>query len=254
MKISCIIIDDEQHAINVTSHFCQKIPNLEIRETFTDPTAAVAFVDEHGNEIDLVFLDIEMPRFSGIDFLKKYSFRNVILVTAYTDYAVESYQYGVVDYLLKPYSFDRFCIAVNKVFEKKQINNKISTPIEEKPANLYLKLGRNKHVKLLHSEIIYILGASNYSVIGTVTDQIVVPLRLQKYAHLLPIDSFPRVHKSHIIHMDYFESLDGKIIKLKATDRTFFLGPSYKQEFLKILKMKYPSGSDWTSTDTNTNY
>lgn len=223
--INCIIIDDEQHAIDVTNHYCGRVADLDVRATFTDPTAAVAYIKAHGEDIDLIFLDIEMPRFSGIDFLKTYNLKNVILVTAYSEFALDSYEYGVVDYLLKPFSFDRFCLAVSKVFDKEEEVNEF----------LYLKLDRKKYIKIMYTEIKYIQGAQNYSVIYTVTEQIVVPFRLQELHNLLSPERFPRIHKSFIIHMDYFEILDGKTIKLTATDRHLFLGPTYKQDFLKII-------------------
>ncbi|MBL1408210.1 LytR/AlgR family response regulator transcription factor [Sphingobacterium faecale] len=237
MMINCIIIDDEQHAIDVTKHYCGRVADLDVRSTFTDPTAAVAYIEANGEAIDLVFLDIEMPRFSGLDFLKAYDLKNVVLVTAYSDFALDSYRYGVVDYLLKPFSFERFCLAINKVSEKIERNKKVSEDVEKEPRSLCLKLDRQKYVKLAYEDIKYIQAAQNYSVIYTMTEQIIVPFRLQEVQKLLPSERFPRIHKSHIIHMDYFEILDGKTIKLKATDRHLLLGPTYKQEFLKIINI-----------------
>lgn len=236
--ISCIIIDDEQHAIEVTSSFCKKIPYLDIIGEFTDPAEAASFIDVHRDNIDLVFLDIEMPRFSGIDFLKAYRFTNVILVTAYTDYALDSYQYGVVDYLLKPFSFDRFSLAVNKVYEKQPKKSNVAENLKEESDFIYLKTDRKKYVKLAYAEICYITGAKNHSVIRTTTEEIVVSLRLKEVEPLLPANRFYRVHKSHIIHIDYFEYLDGDHIKMKTVDRTFPLGNTYKDGFLTLLKQQ----------------
>src|SRR5690606_33605047 len=124
---------------------------------------AVSFIDSYSDKIDLVFLDIEMPRLSGIDFLKAYSFPNVIMVTAYSNFALDSYQYGVVVYLLKPFSFDRFSMAINKVRERQEKNKAISKKTQEEESHiLYLKTTRKKYIKLKHAEIKYIQGAENY--------------------------------------------------------------------------------------------
>lgn len=237
--IRCIIIDDEKHAIEVTSSFCQKIPYLEIIGTFTVPADAVAYIDLNRSSIDLVFLDIEMPQFSGIDFLKAYSFPNVIMVTAYADFALESYQYGVVDYLLKPFSFDRFSIAIAKIY-KKYLNAEIPAGnfTEQRSNVLYLKTERNKYIKLDYEDIKYIEGASNFSVIHTATpfmETVVTTKGLKDLEEQLPRECFQRIHKSYIINMDCFESLEGYSITLRDTDKKLMVGASYRKNFIDFI-------------------
>lgn len=234
--IRCLIIDDEQHAIDVIRTYCRRIPYLEVLGEFTDPREAVAFLDAESHSVDLVFLDIEMPRFSGIDFLKAYTFPNVILITAYTEYALESYQYGVVDYLLKPVAFERFSTAVKRVHERQQ--SKIMTYRRENPSkdSIYVKTDRYKIEKVALQDIVYIQGAKNFSVIRTINGEIVSSLRLKELEELLPGERFVRIHKSYIIHMDYLEALEGKNIQLKNVDRKFVIGGAYKPDFLRIIE------------------
>lgn len=234
--IRCLIIDDEQHAIDVIRTYCRRIPYLEVLGEFTDPREAVAFLDAESHSVDLVFLDIEMPRFSGIDFLKAYTFPNVILITAYTEYALESYQYGVVDYLLKPVAFERFSTAVKRVHERQQ--SKIMTYRRENPSkdSIYVKTDRYKIEKVALQDIVYIQGAKNFSVIRTTDREIVSSLRLKELEELLPGERFVRIHKSYIIHMDYLEALEGKNIQLKNVDRKFVIGGAYKPDFLRIIE------------------
>lgn len=234
--IRCLIIDDEQHAIDVIRTYCRRIPYLEVLGEFTDPREAVAYLDAESHSVDLVFLDIEMPRFSGIDFLKAYTFPNVILITAYTEYALESYQYGVVDYLLKPVAFERFSTAVKRVHERQQ--SKIMAYRRENPSkdSIYVKTDRYKIEKVALQDIVYIQGAKNFSVIRTTDREIVSSLRLKELEELLPGERFVRIHKSYIIHMDYLEALEGKNIQLKNVDRKFVIGGAYKPDFLRIIE------------------
>lgn len=239
--ISCIIIDDEEPAMEVVRNFCKKIPYLDVIGTFSDPLEAVSFIDLYADKIDLVFLDIEMPRFSGIDFLKAYRFAHVILVTAYTDYALSSYEYAVADYLHKPFSFDRFSMAVTKVYERQQKSKGTSNDNKKEESEaLYLKIERKKYIKLAYTEIKYIEGAKNFTIIKTLKEEIVTSLRLKELEQLLPANRFLRIHKCHIINMDHFESLDGNSIRLKATDERLQLGATYGQDFLKYISKGYP--------------
>lgn len=234
--IRCIIIDDEQHAIDVIRTYCRRIPYIEVLGEFTDPREAVAFLDAQSDNVDLVFLDIEMPRFSGIDFLKAYTFPNVILVTAYTEYALESYQYGVVDYLLKPVAFERFSTAVKRVHERQQ--SKITANRRESPSkdSIYVKTDRYKIEKVALQDIVYIQGAQNFSVIRTTNREIVASLRLKELEEQLPDERFVRIHKSHIIHMDYLEAREGKNVRLKNVDRKLQVGEAYKIDFLRLIE------------------
>lgn len=240
--ISCIIIDDQQHAIDVVENYCERIPYLNIIDRFTDPLEASKFISLNIDKIDLVFLDIEMPRFSGMDLLKAYTLPNVILATGNPDFALSSYEYGVVDYLLKPYSFDRFSQAVHKVYEK--IRNNTNTSIrphsdkEDDDEYMFVKTERNKYVKVVFKDIINITKAENYSVFKTTKGIIVSNFTLTELEKKLANKNCVRVHNSHIINMDYFEFLDGNKIQLKKADKELELGNKYKPNFIKLIEHK----------------
>lgn len=243
--IKYIVIDNEEHAHEVIRNFCKKIPYLDLIAEFNDPIKAALFIDSYKDTIDLVFLDIEMPQFSGIDFLKAYTFPNVIMVTAYSNFALDSYQYGVADYLLKPFSFDRFSLAINKVRERQQKDKAISkNQQDEESRKLYLKTARNTFIKLPHTEIKHIQGAKNYAVIQTTTTAIVASERLHQLEQLLPSDSFLRIHKSFIINLDHFECLNGNSIQLKGTAECLPLGSTYRQGFLDYINKQIRSTAE----------
>lgn len=235
-KIKSIIIDDEQHAVEVIEHFCKKIPYLEIVGQFTDPMEATEFIGLKKDRIDLVFLDMQMPRFSGMDFLKTYAFPNVILATAHSDYALPSYEYGVVDYLLKPFSFERFSLAVSKVYERTQKN--VPRPAEEGIGAFVLKTERNKYTRINYSDILYVKGAKNYSVLKTITGDQLIPSRLKTLENQLPSDLFLRIHKSYIINLTHFHSLEGNILKLKNTESKLTVSPHYRPFLLSAFNIK----------------
>lgn len=233
--IKCVIIDDEQHAIDLIRSFCDKIPYLHVIGEFNDPLQAVPFIDK--NEVDLVFLDINMQTISGMDFLKLYQISNVILVTAYPEYALDSYEYGVIDYLLKPIAFDRFVSAVQKVLnnKRKSIADINTGEASNDKAHFYIKTDRDKTIKLNVAEVKYIEGLKNYICIHTVKDKIITLLNMKSMQDNLPADRFIRVQKSYIINLDYFDSIEGNMIRLVDTDEAIPLGNTYKIDFLEVL-------------------
>lgn len=239
--IKCIIIDDQQHAIDVVENYCERIPYLNIIDRFTDPLEASKYISQNIDNIDLVFLDIEMPRLSGMDLLKAYTLPHVILATGNPDFALSSYEYGVVDYLLKPYSFERFSKAVHKVYEKinKNINSSTKPHIYTKEDEyMFVKTERNKYVKVIFKDIIYIERANNYSLFKTTKGIVISNYSLLDLEVNLVNKNCVRVHRSYIINMDYFEFLDANKIQLKKADKDLELGNKYKPDFIKLIEHK----------------
>lgn len=230
--INCVIIDDEQHSIDLIRSFCEKIPYLNVSAEFSEPLAASSFLDS--NPIDLIFLDINMPTISGIDFIKLYKLSNVILITAYSEYALDSYEYGVIDYLLKPISFDRFLNATQKALnlKRKTITQNLKS---NETSFFYVKTDRGKFVKLNFTDIKYIEGLKNYILICTTNDKIITLLNMKSMEEKLPQRSFIRVHKSYIINWDFFDSIEGNMIRIANVDQTIPLGSTYKPSFLETL-------------------
>lgn len=232
--INCIIIDDEQHSIDLIRNFCVKIPYLNVIEEFINPIEASSYLASH--QVDLIFLDINMPKISGIDFIKLHKQTNVILITAYSEYALDSYDYGVIDYLLKPISFDRFLNATNKVLNITPKN--ISQKSQSNDAQyFYVKTDRGKFIKLNFKDIKYIEGLKNYILICTINDKIITLLNMKSIEEKLPSNSFIRVHKSYIINWEYFDSIDGNTIRIAEANLTIPLGNTYRPAFIEKLNM-----------------
>lgn len=233
--IKCIIIDDEQHSIDLIKNFCSRIPYIELIGEFNDPLLAIPFIASHA--IDIIFLDINMQSLSGIEFIKLYKPNNVIFITAYAEYALDSYEFGVIDYLLKPISFERFLAATQKV-----LNIKLKEIIGRSDGNqtqkeyFYVKTDREKYIKLNYKEIVYIEGLKNYISIHTTQDNIITLLNMKSIEDFLPKNTFIRVHKSYIINLDFFESIEGNKIRLSTVNDEISLGKTYRSTFLQKLE------------------
>jgi len=234
VKVRCIIIDDEPLAITLIEAHIAKIPNLEVIATCNN--ALDGFEALKSNEVDLMFLDIQMPLLTGIEFLKSLSNPpKVIFTTAYREYAIESYELDVVDYLLKPISFDRFFKAINKYF--KTVESKYTTEIdnsekEQNPDFIYVNVNK-KHYKVLFSEILYAESLKDYVQIHTKEKTIVTKDKISDFEQKLP-EHFIRTHRSYIVNMDKITAYTSHDVELGALEIP--IGVSYKKQLLKILK------------------
>lgn len=195
-QISCIAVDDEPSALRILEAFSKKVPQLDMLKTFRNPLEALSFLNF--NKVDLIFLDINMPDISGIDFIKSLSNPPaIILTTAYSNFAVESYNYEVLDYLLKPIPFPRFLKAVNKLFER-SITHKVVDTIEDQI--IVLKdSGTTYYVD--PREITHLEAMGNYVKVFTETQTIIIKSSLQNFIDENPIKYLIRVHKSYAVNM-----------------------------------------------------
>ncbi|MEL6559329.1 MAG: LytTR family DNA-binding domain-containing protein [Bacteroidota bacterium] len=236
MPINCIIIDDEPLAIQVLETHLKEIPDVAILATFQNPVKALDHLKTE--KVDLIFLDIQMPLLTGIDFLKSTSdLPGVIFTTAFRNYAIESYELDVIDYLLKPISFTRLFKAVNKF--KSQRNLPVSTPSQDQftaAVNDHIYVNANKKfVKVLFNDILYIESMKDYIKIHTVSNQVVTKDKLSAFEEKLP-DHFIRLHRSFLVNMreiTAFTAMDVEIGKKEIP-----IGNSYKQYVLEKLKEK----------------
>lgn len=233
--LSCIVVDDEQYAIDVLAHFIKETPALKLLATFTDPREAMNWTTE--NNADIVFLDINMPKLSGLDmarYLKDQSM--VILCSAYSEYGVESYNHDVVDYLLKPVEYPRFLQAIKKARElSAQKTEKRPTP--ELDFILISTEGRNRMLKINHSEIYYLSAAKNYLDIH-LRDQVVKTLMPLKEAEAkLPHGKFIRVHNSYLVATDKIKYLDNYTIVLQHCPEPIPISASYRKQVLELLNV-----------------
>lgn len=234
MELKALIIDDEPLAQDVIKQYAQKLPNLTIAGTCNDAICAHNFLNE--NQVDLLFLDINMPKLSGISFLK--NLKNpplVIFTTAYSEYALEGFELNALDYLKKPYSFERFCKAffrAEELFLLKQ-HAKPHSNAEDVNDFLFIKSDK-KTIKLKFSELCFIEGLGDYIKLHLADKKIVTNLSMKKIIALLPDNQFYRIHKSFIISIDKIESVEGNMIKINNTKLP--IGNSYRQDFMLFVK------------------
>lgn len=245
MILKCIAVDDEPLALDIIADYVSKIPFLELVMRTENPIEAMQLVQE-GN-IDIVFLDIQMPELTGIQFLKIAGNKaSYILTTAYSQYALESYDLNVSDYLLKPIAFDRFYKAVEKVRNQNQKQTLVSTaPAAEvavvptsataKQDFIFVKT-EHKIQKIQLDDILYIEGLKDYISIFTKTERVITLQNMKKMEETLPKGSFIRVHKSYIIAVDKIESIERSRIAIAG--KIIPVGDTYREAFFRLIDPK----------------
>jgi DNA-binding LytR/AlgR family response regulator len=243
-KIKCIIVDDEFPARILLKEFIEKVPNLELVGNFKSGLEALPVIQNGG--IDLMFLDIQMPDITGVNFLKMLTHKPlVVFTTAYSEYAIESYQLDVLDYLLKPFSFDRFMQAVGKAMlrlapqQTQQSFQVSSNPIEEEVSHMKdLMLVKDDHKihRIKYNSIIYIEGLREYVTIFCENGEKVITLEsLRNLEATLPTNMFMRIHKSYIVRIDKIKALYGSQLKIEGVQSYIPIGKSYKDIVQKAL-------------------
>ena len=229
MNLKCLIVDDEPIAQNIVKGFITDTPNLEVIGICDNAMEALAVLRE--KKVDLLFLDIEMPKISGLSFLKTLSHPPAIIITtAYREFALEGFELNVVDYLLKPFSFERFLKAVNKVESNKIQDTGHAKPISKTYA--YFKVDR-KNLRVEYDEILYVEGLSNYVKIHLKDKDLVVYHKLIDLENLLPKDQFVRIHKSYIIAINKIKAYGKDYVEVADTQLS--VGNTYKDHFLARL-------------------
>lgn len=227
--MNCIIIEDEIPAQKILNNFISKIPNLELVDTFKAAIEANTFLNS--NTVDVVFLDINLPDISGIDFIK--TIKNppaIIMTTAYPDYAVNSFELDtIVDYLVKPFSFDRFLKAVNKAKDRKERADNITVEDEE---TMFLNVDKTLH-KLVLNSILFIESDRNYITVVTESQRFSYIDSLKNWKEKLPSNQFIQVHKSYIINSKFVSKISGNVLFVK--DNKIPIGRTYKQDLLVKL-------------------
>jgi len=235
--IRCLIIDDEQHAIDILIHYISQTNYLQLVSSTTNPVEGLQAVITQN--IDLVFLDIQMPELSGIDFIKAINGKaKVILTTAYSEFAIEGFDLDVVDYLLKPIRFPRFLNAVQKAV--KIISEKKSEAETKKEEEyIFVKTeSKGKLLKINLADIEYIEGMKNYVAIYRSAQKTLVYTNLKDLVNHLPVKQFIRVHKSFIIPINRITGIDGNRILLKNVTAEILIGESYKDELMELIKQR----------------
>ncbi len=234
MEIKALIVDDEPLAQNVIEQFARKLPNLTIAEKCSDAIAAHQWLQQ--NKADLIFLDINMPKLSGIAFLKNLKDAPlVIFTTAYSEYALEGFELNAVDYLKKPFSFERFCKAFFKAEELLSLKQAASKNEPELPAekHFFFIKSNKKTYKINFSEICYIEGLGDYIQVHLPAQKIIANLSMKKIMEILPLSHFYRIHKSYIISLDKMELVEGNTVLVNK--KRLPIGNSYRQQFMDYI-------------------
>jgi DNA-binding LytR/AlgR family response regulator len=236
--ITCIIVDDEQHAIDILMHYVKQTPYLQLVGTTTNPLEALQLVNTQ--KVDLVFLDIQMPELSGIDFVKAIQGQaQVILTTAYSEFALESYELDVLDYLLKPIRFPRFLQAVQKAVKELETPETESEKEPEADDYLFVKTeSKGKLLKINLADIDYIEGMKNYVAIYRGGQKTMVLTSMKELEDHLPAKQFIRVHKSFIIPLGKITGIEGNLLRLKDVTADIQIGENYKTELMELIRNK----------------
>jgi two-component system, LytTR family, response regulator len=218
MKLKCIIIDDEPIARKVLQEFIEEIDYLELTGEAENPLKAMSLLNE--NDIDIVFLDINMPKINGVEFLKTTRVNaSIIMTTAYADYAVEAFGLEVLDYLVKPISFDRFLKACNKAKEIRE--RKKITQLEPTKNNDHFFIKCNGQLeKVFYTDLIYAEAMMNYVMLYTISKKMMVYVTIKSLEQQLPAGIFIKVHKSFIVNMHKVKSIEGNVLDIGNTKIT----------------------------------
>ena len=212
MKLKCIIVDDEPIARKLLQEFVEEIGYLELAGQAENPLKALSLLNE--NEIDIIFLDINMPKITGIEFLKSSNTNaSIIMTTAYAEYAVDAYELDVLDYLVKPIAFDRFLKSCNKAKEIREL--KKTTQLQQTKVSGHFFIKWNSQIeKIFYDDLIYAEAMLNYVMLHTNTKKMMVYITIKSLEEQLPPDIFIKVHKSFIVNVNKIKSIEGNILDI----------------------------------------
>ena len=226
-KYSCIIIEDEPLALEKTKSFVAKVPFLNLCATFDNALTGLAYLNN--NKVDVLFLDINMDELSGIELLESSKISSqVIITTAYQEYAIKGYELQITDYLLKPFTFNRFLQAVNKAQE-----NLVQRGSEVQPDFIFVKT-ENRLEKISLNEIVYIEGMRDYRKIHTMNKKIMTLQNFTELEKSIPSNIICRVHKSYMVALNKIESIERN--RIKIADQFIPISETYKDIFFQIIK------------------
>lgn len=232
MSLKCIIVDDEPLAIEIMESYVAKVDQLQLVSTFRNAVSAFTFLQEH--PVDLIFLDIQMPKLSGIDFLKTLKARpKVIFTTAFRDYAIQGFELEIVDYLLKPIPFDRFLKAVAKVLHQPSAPTVAVSKIETVSDNyVYFKVDK-KMIKTKMAEVLFIESIKDYVKVKTSDKEIVTQQKISYLEESLPREQFLRIHRSFIVNLEKIDAYSATDVEIGK--HSIPIGRNYKNDVMKIL-------------------
>ncbi|MCB4797909.1 LytR/AlgR family response regulator transcription factor [Neotamlana laminarinivorans] len=235
MKIKCLIIDDEPLAINVIKNYLEQIEDYEVTNTFTNAIDSLNYLKSE--TVDVIFVDINMPVLDGLNFIKSLEKPPLIIITtAYEEFALETYELDVLDYLVKPVEFPRFMKSLNKVNRRLENNKSINDYSNDRPY-LFIKIDKKKMKKIYLDEILTIESLKDYLKINTTTGKYIIHSTLSDFTNLLPAKDFIRIHRSYTIAINKIDAVEGNSVEIEGLRYT--IGRSY----LEDVKQKILSSS-----------
>jgi two-component system, LytTR family, response regulator len=236
--MNCIIVDDEASAINVLKRYVADVPSLKLVGTFQNSIEGLQFVNN--NHVDLIYLDINMPNLNGISFLELLQNKSkVILTTAYSEYAIEGYKFDVIDYLLKPISFEKFLKASLKALGTESKAEANSGGQSNQPIEDYIMVqteNKGKYKKVNYSDINYAEAMLNYAAIVTIdNERVILHISMKELIERLPSHLFIRIHKSYIVALKQIKYIEAAEVILLNDAQRLPLGVTFKENLFKIL-------------------
>lgn len=236
--IRTLIVDDEPLALDVMETYLERLEGFELVARCQNALEALELIKK--GDIDLVFLDIQMPQLTGIELVKSLSNPPLIIfTTAYSNYAVEGYELNVIDYLLKPISFDRFVKAANKASDQLALKEgQVSDQeVESDGADFIFVKADKKLIKLKYDDIIYIEGLKDYVIIRTETGRVISLQTMKSLELKMPSDKFIRIHRSYILNMDKIEAIVGNMVEIieKKAAKHLPIGKNYRDKLHELV-------------------
>ena len=231
-KIKCVVIEDEHHTTKLMENYISQISQLEWAGSFVSPVDFFNYEDK--KDIQIIYLDIQMPNMTGVEFLKLNSgTAEIIVTTAYSEYAIKGYEFDVTDYLLKPVEFSRFLKATQRALKNVEINQ-IANNIPTKPSDFIILKVDKKLIKVRIDDILYIQSDWNYIYVYTSKQRYMVLSTMKGIEAELASYNFIRIHKSYLINVTHFESVEGNEVLLN-TNVKLQVSRSYKPQLLRFM-------------------
>jgi DNA-binding LytR/AlgR family response regulator len=235
MAIRCFVLDDEPLASDLLTDYISRLPDMELVGVSNSPSQALMFLQQ--TQVDVIFLDIQMPRLSGFDLLRPLGYRpKVVFTTAFREYALESYEFDVLDFLVKPISFERFLQSVGKIYRFSQNTiapQEVAALPKASREYQYFKVDKEM-VKLFLDDILWIESLKDYVRVHTTTGPLVSYLRISYLEEKLPPDRFVRIHKSFIVSLDHIQAVSATYIRIDNEEIP--IGRIYKAKLDKVLQ------------------
>lgn len=237
--LNVLIVDDEPLALDVLETYIAQMPELKLVKRCTNALEANEVLKSES--IDLMFIDIQMPQLTGIDFVKTLTDPPmVVFTTAYPNYAIQGFDLNALDYLLKPISLERFMKAVNRAVEHHEAMNRDASvvPVNDNNAEFFFVKADKKLIKVNFDEIIYIEGLKDYVIIRLLNTRVITLQTMKSLEDRLPSDKFRRIHRSFIVAMDKIIAIDGSLVEVMEKDKpkSLPIGKNYRDELLELIE------------------